>query len=105
MSLAWIYLLIAGLLEVVWATAMKASNGFTVMVPSVITGVAAFASFYLLGLALRDLPLGTAYAVWVGIGAIGAAILGIIWFGDPATMMRIAGIALIAAGIIALKLA
>lgn len=105
MSLAWIYLLIAGLLEVVWATALKASNGFTIMVPSVITGLAAAASFYLLGLAMKELPLGTAYAIWVGIGAIGAAILGIIWFGDPATTMRIAGISLIAAGILALKLA
>ncbi len=105
MSLAWIYLLIAGLLEVVWVAAMKFSNGFTVLVPSVITAFAAAGSFYMLGLAIKELPLGTAYAIWVGIGAIGAAFLGIIWFGDPATTLRIAGIALIAAGILALKLA
>lgn len=101
----WIILVIAGLFEVVWAVAMKASNGFTNTVPSIITGVAAFISFWLLALAMKELPLGTAYVVWVGIGAIGAAILGIVMFGDSITPLRIAGITLVAAGIAALKFA
>ncbi|KIN74071.1 DMT family transporter [Sulfitobacter guttiformis] len=101
----WILLIIAGLLEVVWASALKASNGFTILGPSLLTGIAAFVSFGLLGLAMKELPLGTAYGVWVGIGAIGAAIAGIVMFGDAATPLRFAGIALVTAGIIALKLA
>lgn len=101
----WIILLIAGLFEIVWAASMKASDGFTNTVPSIITGVAAFISFWLLAMAMKDLPLGTAYGVWVGIGAIGAAIVGIVMFGDAVTPLRIAGIALVTAGIIALKLA
>jgi len=102
---AWIYLVIAGALEVVWATSMKASDGFTKPLPSVITGVTAFASFWLLAAAMKQLPLGTAYAVWVGIGVVGAAILGIVMFGESLSPLRLCGIGLIIAGIAALKLA
>lgn len=102
---AWILLLIAGLFEVIWASTMKASNGFTHTGYSVVTAVAAFISFWLLAAAMRELPLGTAYVVWVGIGAIGAALVGIALFGEAATPMRIAGIMLVAAGIAALKFA
>lgn len=105
MSNPWVILTLAALFEVVWAASMKASDGFTKVGPSVLTGVAAFVSFWLLAMAMKDLPLGTAYAVWVGIGAVGAALVGIMLFGDAATPMRIAGIGLIAAGIAALKLA
>ena len=101
----WIILVIAGLFEIVWATSMKASNSFTNTAPSIITGIAAFISFWLLAMAMKELPLGTAYVVWVGIGALGAAILGIVMFGDSITPLRITGIALIAAGIAALKFA
>lgn len=105
MTNAWVLLLAAGLFEIIWAAAMKASDGFTRIGPSVLTGVAAFVSFWLLAAAMKELPLGTAYAVWVGIGAVGAALVGIALFGEAATPLRIAGIALIAAGIGTLKLA
>ncbi|MCX7558520.1 multidrug efflux SMR transporter [Sulfitobacter sp. F26204] len=105
MSNPWLLLIIAGLFEIIWASAMKASDGFTKIGPSVLTGVAAFISFWLLAAAMKDLPLGTAYAVWVGIGIIGAALAGIMLFGDAATPARLAGIALIIAGITMLKLA
>ena len=105
MTNPWFLLFAAGLFEIVWAAAMKASDGFTKVGPSVLTGVAAFISFWLLAAAMKDLPLGTAYAVWVGIGAIGAALVGIMLFGDAVTTLRIGGIALIAAGIAALRLA
>ena len=101
----WVLLVAAGLLEIVWAVALKASDGFTRKGPAALTVVAAAASFYLLARAMRDLPAGTAYAVWTGIGALGVAILGMVWFGDAATPLRIAGIGLIIAGIMALKLA
>lgn len=101
----WWVLLIAGLLEIVWAIALKSSDGFTRLWPTVITIVGAFASFFLLAQALRELPAGTAYAVWTGIGALGVAILGVIWFGEAVTPMRVGGILLIVAGIAALKLA
>lgn len=102
---AWILLLVAGLLEVVWATGLKASEGFTHPGYAALTTVSAAASFWLLGLAMRDLPLGTAYAVWVGIGSVGAIILGIVWFGDPATPIRIAALAMILGGVALLKVA
>lgn len=105
MSSPWFLLVVAGLLEIVWATSMKASDGFTKIGPSVLTAVAAFASFWLLAAAMKDLPLGTAYAVWVGIGVVGAALTGMILFGDGATVQRLAGIGLIIAGIATLKLA
>src|SRR5262245_36466264 len=103
-NLAWVLLVIAGLLEVVWAVSMKASHGFTKHHFTVITLVAAGLSFWLLGLALRQLPVGTAYAVWTGIGAVGATILGIALLGESLTVARIACIALIVSGIVGLKL-
>lgn len=102
--MAWFLLFVAGLLEVVWATTMKQSAGFTRLVPSVVTIVAALASFWLLALAMRSLPLGTAYTVWVGIGAVGAFILGIVMFNEPLTFPRLAAAGLIVAGIILMKL-
>lgn len=105
MAIAWVYLLIAGLLEIVWATALKLSEGFSKPLPSVVAGVGAFASFWFLARAMQALPMGTAYAIWVGIGAVGVAILGMIWFAEPANAMRIAGIALIVAGMALVKLA
>lgn len=101
----WIILTLAGILEIVWAASMKASDGFTKIGPSVLTAVTAFVSFWLLGVAMKSLPLGTAYVVWVGIGALGAATMGIVLFADAATPMRLAGIGLVAAGIVLLKLA
>lgn len=100
---AWLILLVAGLLEVVWALSMKASAGFTKLPYTVLTLATAWLSFWLLGLAMRSLPVGTAYAVWTGIGAIGAAVLGIVLFKEPATLARVACIGLIAAGILGLK--
>ena len=102
-NLAWVLLLIAGLLEVVWAVSMKASHGFTKHHFTAITLVAAALSFWLLGLALRQLPVGTAYAVWTGIGAVGAAVLGIVIFGEPPTIARVGCIVLIVSGILGLK--
>lgn len=105
MTNPWFILVLAGLFEVVWAVAMKASDGFTKVGPSIVTGVAAFISFWLLAMAMKHLPLGTAYAAWVGIGAVGAAILGIVAFGDSVTPLRVGGIGLIMLGVLALKLA
>jgi quaternary ammonium compound-resistance protein SugE len=101
---AWIILLIAGLLEIVWASSMKASEGFTKHLYTGITFVAAWLSFILLGIAMKSLPLGTAYAVWTGIGAVGAAILGMVFFKEPATAARILCIVAIVGGILGLKL-
>jgi quaternary ammonium compound-resistance protein SugE len=101
----WVLVGAAGLLEVAWAIALGYSQGFTRLVPSVITLVCAGASFWLLSRAMLDLPVGTAYAVWVGIGAVGAAALGIVLFSEPANPGRLAGIVLIVAGIVVLKLA
>jgi quaternary ammonium compound-resistance protein SugE len=101
---AWVWLFLAGLLEVGWAVWLKVSEGFTRLWPSVLTVIAMAASLGLLGLALRALPVGTAYAVWTGIGAVGTAAFGMLVLGEPATAMRIGGIALIAAGIAVLKL-
>ena len=103
--MAWTLLLIAGLLEVGWAIGLKYSEGFTKLVPSALTLASMVASVVLLGLAVKTLPLGTGYAVWTGIGAVGTAILGIVLFGEPATMARIGSILLIVAGIAGLKLA
>ncbi|WP_028105197.1 quaternary ammonium compound efflux SMR transporter SugE [Pseudoduganella violaceinigra] len=100
----WIVLLLAGLLEVVWAVGLKYTEGFTRLVPSAITLSAMAGSVILLGLALRALPLGTAYAVWTGIGTIGTVIWGIMMMNEPAGMARIACIAMIVAGIAGLKL-
>ncbi len=100
----WLYLIGAGLLEVVWATTMKQSEGFTRLTPSLITIVAMLASFSLLALAMRALPLGTAYAIWTGIGALGAFLVGILWMGEAATAMRITAALLILSGIVLMKL-
>ena len=101
----WFLLLVAGLFEVGWAIGLKYTEGFTRPLPTVLTVVSMIVSLGLLGLALRDLPVGTAYAVWTGVGAVGTAALGIMLLGDPATLPRIACIGLIVAGIIGLKLA
>ncbi len=102
--MAWLYLLIAGLLEVGWAVGLKYTEGFTRLLPSVLTLASMTASVGLLALALKTLPMGTAYAIWTGIGAVGAAILGIILFGDPAHAPRLICIGLIVAGVIGLKI-
>lgn len=101
----WLIILIAGLLETGWALGLKYSEGFSKPIPSVLTVVGALASFYLLSLAMKDIPVGTAYAVWVGIGAVGTAIAAVFLFQEPVSAMRVAGIGLIIAGIVALKFA
>jgi len=103
--MAWLLLLIAGLLEVGWAIGWKYTDGFTRLWPSVFTGTAMALSVVLLGIAMKSLPVGTSYAVWVGIGAVGTAILGIILFGESASPGRLLSLGLILAGIIGLKLA
>jgi len=102
-NLAWVLLVTAGLLEVVWSVSMKASQGFTKPHFTVVTLVGASLSFWLLGLALRQLPVGTAYAVWTGMGAVGATILGIAVFGESLSVARVGCIALIVCGILGLK--
>jgi len=102
--MSWIYLLIAGLLEVVWAIGLKQTHGFTRFWPSVITLVAMVASFALLSQALRSLPVGTGYAVWTGIGAVGTAIVGMVFLGESRDIVRVFCLALIVAGIAGLKL-
>jgi quaternary ammonium compound-resistance protein SugE len=101
--MAWIYLLIAGLFEVGWAIGLKYTDGFSRLGPSVATVVLMIASFAMLGLALRTLPLGTAYAVWTGIGTMGTVLLGIILFQEPAEALRLLCIGLIIAGVAGLK--
>ena len=101
--MAWVYLVIAGLFEMGWAIGLKYTEGFTKLVPTTLTALAMVISVALLGLALRDLPVGTGYAVWTGIGTVGTALLGMYLFGDPATVARLACIGLIVAGIIGLK--
>ena len=102
--MAWIYLVVAGILEVAWAIGLKYTEGWTRLVPSLITAVLMIASFYFLSLAVRVLPIGTAYAVWTGIGTVGAAILGIVIFGETRDAMKIICILLIVSGILGLKL-
>ena len=103
--MSWPSLFLAGLFEVAWAVGLKYTQGFTRLWPSVGTVAAMGVSFYLLAMAMRGLPLGTAYAVWVGIGAVGTAILGIVLFGEPANAGRLVSLGLILAGIVGLKLA
>ena len=103
--MAWAVLFVAGLFEVGWALGLKYAEGFTRLWPSVFTVVSLVASMALLGVSLRTLPLGTAYAVWTGIGTIGTVVLGIVLFREPATALRLACIGLIVAGILGLKLA
>lgn len=102
--MAWVYLLIAGLLEVVWAVGLKYTIGFTQLYPSLITISAMIVSFGCLSMALEDIPMGTAYAVWVGIGAVGVALIGIIFHGEPCDIIRLGCLGLILVGIIGLKL-
>lgn len=104
-SQAWSLLVVAGLLETVWAVGLKYTDGFTRWLPSTVVIVAMVVSVVLLGVAMRNLPAGTAYAVWVGIGAAGAVIAGIVLLGEPATLARLACVGLIVAGVIGLKLA
>jgi len=100
----WIFLVLAGLLEVVWAVGLKYTEGFTRLWPSVITGSAMVASIVLLAMAVKTLPIGTAYAIWTGIGAVGAVILGIVLFGDSASPLRLACVGLVVLGMVGLKL-
>jgi quaternary ammonium compound-resistance protein SugE len=100
----WIILLLAGLFEVGWAIGLKYTEGFTKLWPSVGTIAAMIVSLGLLGVAMKSLPVGTSYAVWVGVGAVGTALLGIVLLGEPATAGRLASLGLIVAGIIGLKL-
>ena len=102
--MAWIMLFVAGLLEVVWAYFMKQSHGFTRLGPTIVTIVTMFASFGLLAMAMRSLPLGVSYMIWTGIGAVGAAMVGILVYGEPATAVRLVCILLIVSGIVGLKL-
>jgi quaternary ammonium compound-resistance protein SugE len=102
--MAWVVLVVAGLFEVVWAIGLKYTDGFTRLWPSVATVVARVASVVLLAWAMKTLPVGTAYAVWTGIGAVGTVILGIALFGEAATLARLACVGLIVAGIVGLKL-
>ena len=101
--MAWVILLLAGLFEIGWAVGLKYTEGFTRLWPTVGTAVSLILSMGLLGVAVRTLPLGTAYAVWTGVGVVGTAVLGIVLFGEPATAPRIACLALIVVGIFGLK--
>lgn len=103
--MAWILLVLAGLFEVAWAIGLKYTEGFTRLWPSVGTAAAMVVSVVLLGLAMKSLPVGTAYAVWVGVGAVGTALLGMLLFAEPASAARLASLGLIVAGIVGLKLA
>ena len=102
--MAWIVLVVAGLFEVCWAIGLKYTDGFTRLWPSVGTATAMVISVVLLGWAMRTLPVGTAYAVWTGIGAVGTVLLGIVLFGEPATVARLVCVGLVVAGILGLKL-
>lgn len=103
--MAWIYLIIAGVLEVVWAYAMKQSHGFSRLVPSIITIVTMLGSFWLLAIAMRTIPLGTAYPVWTGIGAVGAFLAGVVLLAEPVNAMRIIAAVLIVSGLVLMKVA
>lgn len=102
--MSWVILIVAGLFEIVWAIGLKYTDGFTRFWPSVGTSAAMLVSVLLLGIAMKDLPVGTAYAVWTGVGAIGTALLGIYLFGDSASAARLVCLAMIAGGIVGLKL-
>lgn len=101
--MAWIFLVIAGLFEVVWAIGLKYTDGFTKLYPSLITFAGMGISFYFLSMAVKTLPIGTAYAIWTGIGAAGAVLLGIVLFGEPRSLLRLLFVAFILIGIIGLK--
>ncbi len=101
--MAWLYLFVAGVFEIGWAIGLKYTDGFTRLVPSLLTVASMVVSLTLLGFALKTLPVGTAYAVWTGVGAVGTALMGIWLFGDPATTARLVCIAVIVSGILGLK--
>jgi quaternary ammonium compound-resistance protein SugE len=101
--MAWLVLIVAGLFEIAWAIALRYSEGFTKLLPSIAFGVTAWLSFACLSYALKSLPVGTAYAVWTGIGAVGIAIFGIAWLDEPANALRLGSIALIVIGIAGLR--
>lgn len=101
--MSWIYLIIAGIFEVVWAVGLKYTNGFTRLYPSIITGLGMIVSFYFLSIAIKHLPMGTAYAVWTGIGALGTVLLGILLFNEPHNFLRLMFLLMIFFGIIGLK--
>lgn len=101
--MAWVYLTVAGLFEVGWAIGLKYSDGFSKPLPSILTAVAMAISLWLLSLAMRSIPVGTAYAVWTGIGAVGVAVLGMVLFGESREILRVACLFLIVAGIVGLK--
>jgi quaternary ammonium compound-resistance protein SugE len=103
--MSWVILTVAGLFEVGWAIGLKYTEGFTRLWPTVGTILSMIASLWLLGIAMKSLPVGTAYAVWVGVGAVGTVVLGIVLFEEPATTARLASVGLIIAGIVGLKLA
>lgn len=103
--MAWVYLIVAGLLEIIWAFAMKQSQGFSRLVPTLITFGAMTGSFGLLSLSMKSLPLGTAYTIWTGIGAVGAFLAGIAFLGEVATAMRLLAAAMILGGLVLMKLA
>jgi quaternary ammonium compound-resistance protein SugE len=103
--MAWLLLIVAGLCETVWAIGLKYAAGFTRFWPSVVTVAAMLVSIVLLGYAMKSLPVGTSYAVWVGVGATGTAVLGILLFGESASLGRLASLGLIVAGIVGLRLA
>jgi len=103
--MAWIILIIAGVLEVIWAFTMKQSNGFTRLWPSLVTVVTMLLSFGLLAYAMRSLPMGTAYAMWSGIGALGAFVVGIVILGEPMSAMRMLAAAMIVGGLVLMKVA
>ncbi|MCG7507378.1 DMT family transporter [Mesorhizobium retamae] len=102
--MAWVYLVIAGLLEVVWAFSMKKSEGFTLLTPTIITIVMMIASFGLLSISMKTLPLGTAYTIWTGIGAVGAFAVGVMVLGEAMTPMRVLAAVLIVSGLVMMKL-
>lgn len=102
--MSWFYLLLAGILEIIWAFSMKQSHGFTRLTPSIITVVTMIGSFWLLAVAMRIIPLGTAYTIWTGIGAIGAFLVGIMVFSEPVNAMRIGASILIVSGLVLMKL-
>jgi quaternary ammonium compound-resistance protein SugE len=102
--MAWLILFVAGLTEIGWAVGLKYTQGFTRPMPTALTVVAMVASLWLLGLAVRTLPLGTAYAIWTGIGTVGTVAVGILLFNEPATILRLVCVSLIVSGIVGLKL-
>ncbi len=102
--MAWIYLVLAGVLEVVWAYSMKQSAGFTRLLPSLVTLTTMAGSFWLLSIAMRTIPLGTAYTIWTGIGAVGAFLIGITLLGEPVSTLRLVAVSLIVSGLVLMKL-